>query len=93
MVKVLWTDIARDDLKSIFEYISEDSSLYAKRFAEKLLVKVEILAEFPKMGRVVPEFETPEIRELIEGNYRIVYKVFDDRVDILRIHHSFKQLK
>ena len=93
MVKVLWTDMARDDLKSIFEYISEDSSFYAKRFAEKLLVKVEVLAEFPKMGRIVPEFETHEIRELIEGNYRIVYKVFDDRVDVLRIHHSSRQLK
>jgi len=93
MVKVLWTDIARDDLKSVFEYISEDSSFYAKRFTEKLLVKVEVLVEFPKMGRIVPEFENPEIRELIEGNYRIVYKVFEDRVDILRIHHASRQLK
>ena len=91
MVKVLWTNIARDDLKSIFEYISEDSHQYAKRFTEKLIRKVESLQNYPNMGRIVPEFENPEIRELIEGNYRIVYKVYEDRVEIVRIHHSSRK--
>ena len=88
MVKVLWTELARDDLKSIFDYISQDSEFYARRFADKLFLRVEALQDFPRMGRVVPEFENPSIRELVEGNYRVVYRVFDDRVEVIRIRHS-----
>ena len=93
MVKVIWTTIARSDLKSIYEYISEDSGFYAKRFIEKLIDKVEILETYPNMGRVVPEFENQKIRELIEGNYRIVYRTSSDRVEIIRVHHSGRKLK
>ena len=93
MVKVIWTTIARSDLKSIYEYISEDSSFYAKRFIDKLVDKVEILETYPNMGRVVPEFENQKIRELIEGNYRIVYRTSSDRVEIIRVHHSSRNLK
>ena len=93
MVKVIWTTIARSDLKSIYEYISEDSNFYAKRFIEKLIEKVEILQDYPNMGRLVPEFENPKIRELIEGNYRIIYRTSSDHVEIIRIHHSSRYLK
>ena len=61
MVKVIWTTIARSDLKSIHKFIAEDSKFYAKRFIEKLIDKVEILESYPSMGRIVPEFENPEI--------------------------------
>ena len=93
MVKVIWTELARSDLKTIYEYISEDSNFYAKRFIEKLLEKVDILENYPNMGRIVPEFENPKIRELIEGNYRIVYRIFIDRIEIIRVHHSSRNLK
>jgi len=47
----------------------------------------------PESGRIVPEKESPEIRELIEGNYRIFYRLRKDKVIILRIHNSAKKIK
>jgi addiction module RelE/StbE family toxin len=93
MVKIIWTEIAIEDLKLIHEYISNDSKLYADRFIEKMINRVDQLENFPKSGRIVPEFDSSDIRELIEGNYRIIYKASSTQVSILRVHHSARQLK
>jgi addiction module RelE/StbE family toxin len=93
MVRVIWTDYAIDDLRLNHEYISKDSKRYADRFVEKIIERVDQLARFPKSGRVVPEFNLESIRELIEGNYRIVYKISANQVAIIRIHHAARQLK
>ena len=93
MVKVIWTDFAIEDLRLIHDYISKDSKRYADRFLEKLLERVDQLESFPKSGRVVPEFNIDSIRELIEGNYRIVYKISTTQIAILRVHHAARQLK
>ena len=93
MVKIIWTEFAVEDLKDIHNYISKDSKRYADRFIEKIINRVSQLENFPKSGRVVPEFDNASIRELIEGNYRIVYKVFTDQVAIVRVHHAARQLK
>jgi addiction module RelE/StbE family toxin len=93
MVKVVWTDLAIEDLKSIHEYISKDSKFYADRFVTKLLNRVDQLENHPQSGRVVPEFGKEDIRELIEGNYRIIYRIHIDFVGIARIHHSARLLK
>ncbi|HEY6435854.1 MAG TPA: type II toxin-antitoxin system RelE/ParE family toxin [Ignavibacteriaceae bacterium] len=74
MVKVIWTDFAIEDLKSIHDYIAQDSKAYASRFIEKVIQRVDQLEMHPKSGRIVPEFNLDTIRELIEGNYRIVYQ-------------------
>ena len=92
MVKIVWTQIAIEDLRLIHEYISKDSKLYAERLIEKIIERVDQLETFPKSGRVVPEFETETIRELIEGNYRIIYQILPGQVGIVRIHHSARQL-
>jgi addiction module RelE/StbE family toxin len=93
MVKVVWTQFALDDLKAIHEYISKDSKVYADRFIEKVIRRVDQLEQFPQSGRVVPEFDSETLRELIEGNYRIVYKTMPDYVSIIRVHHSSKNLQ
>ena len=93
MVKIVWTDFAIEDLRLIHEFISKDSKRYADRFIEKLLERVDQLEMFPKSGRVVPEFNIETIRELIEGNYRIVYKTSTTQIVILRVHHAARQLK
>lgn len=93
MVKLIWTEIAIEDLKLIHEYISRDSKFYADRFIEKLISRVEQLENFPKSGRVVPEFDSIDIRELIEDNYRIIYQISSEIVSIVRVHHSARQLK
>lgn len=93
MVKIVWTEFALADLKSIHEYISQDSKTYASKFVDKLIKRVDQLEAFPKSGRTVPEFGISTIRELIEGSYRIVYKINSDHIGIVRIHHSARKLK
>ena len=93
MAKIKWSYLAIRDLKSIYEYISKDSEIYASRFINKLIVRVDQLIELPESGRVVPEKEDPRIRELIEGNYRIFYRVVKNQVVILRVHNSAKRIK
>lgn len=93
MVKIVWTKLALEDLKSIHNYIAHDSESYANRFVEKLLTRVKQLESFPKSGRVVPEFGVDILRELIEGEYRKVYKVNTNSIFIARIQHSAMILK
>ncbi len=93
MVKIEWTDFALVDLKEIHDYISLDSRIYADRYVDKLITRVDQLLTHPKSGRVVPEYNVEAIRELIEGNYRIVYKNNQDSISILRVHHSARMLK
>ena len=93
MVKVVWTEFAIEDLRSIHTYISQDSNVYADRLVEKLVARVRQLEFHPKSGRVVPEFNFETLRELIEGNYRIIYKINSDSIGVVRVHHSARQLK
>lgn len=93
MVKLIWTEFAVEDLRLIHEYISRDLKRYADRFIEKLINRIDQLESFPKSGRVVPEFNLESIRELIEGNYRIIYKISTSEVAIIRVHHAARQLK
>ena len=93
MERIIWTEFALEDLRSIHEYISKDSKRYADRYVDKLIDRVSQLENFPKSGRVVPEFDSESIRELIEGNYRIIYKISSDQVAIVRVHHSSMLLK
>ncbi|MGY4535652.1 toxin ParE1/3/4 [Mucilaginibacter sp. UYNi724] len=93
MVEVNWTPLALEDLQAIYDYIAKDSIMYAGRFVDKLVTKVDILEDHPKLGRVVPEFENETIRELIDGSYRIIYKILSVyEIAIVRVHHSSRLL-
>jgi addiction module RelE/StbE family toxin len=93
MAEVTWTKRSLKDLRSIYDYISLDSNFYAARFINTLIARVEQLYEFPQSGRVVPEKNDPEIRELIEGNYRIFYRLQKNKIIILRIHNAARNIK
>ena len=69
MEKVSWTRRSINDLMLIHEFISLDSKFYADRFINKIVSRVEQLIEFPESGRIIPEKEEVDLRELIEGNY------------------------
>lgn len=69
MVELIWTDQAINDLGDIGNYIAENSEKYAKLTVKKLFERPDILKTFPQAGRIVPEKNTENIRELIEGNY------------------------
>ena len=93
MVRLNWTFQAKDDLKAIAEYISRDSKGYAKLQVIRLKNRTRILKTQVRSGKIVPEINKENIRELIEGSYRIIYKIVkDNRIDILTIHHSARDL-
>lgn len=94
MVKIVWTDVSILDLQEIFDYIAEDSVRYASITTLKIYQHVQRINNNPYLGRIVPEFNDILIRELIEGNYRIIYRIKTElQVDILRIYHSARLLK
>jgi len=94
MVKIVWTEISIQDLKEIFDYIEEDSVRYANITANKIYQRVQVLTDNPLIGRIVPEFNEKFIRELIEGNYRIIYRIKNDnQIDILRVYHVARLLR
>lgn len=94
MVKLIWTDQAINDLGNIGDYISENSEKYAKLTVKKLFEKTTTLSTYPKAGRVVPEKNDENVRELIEGNYRIIYEIVSaEQINILTVHHSARDLK
>jgi len=93
MVKILWTELAIDDLKNIHDYISKESNVYANNTIEKLVSRVDQIEQFPESGRIVPEYGKRSLRELIQGSYRIIYKVNRQYIGIIRIHHSARLLK
>jgi plasmid stabilization system protein ParE len=94
MVKVKWTDFALENLVAIGDYIERDSYFYARRVVNSLFNSVDILEQHPCAGRIVPEFNNINIRELIRGNYRIVYKLAGDtNIDIITVHHSARLLR
>ena len=93
MVEIRWLKEAKDDLKDIYDYISLDSERYANHQIDKLLNRTLILKNHISVGKVVEEISKPEIRELIEGNYRIIYRIVnEDQVHILIVHHGARDL-
>ncbi len=93
MEQIKWTTKSLKDLKVINDFISLDSKFYAARFINRLIQRVDQLVLFPDSGRIVPEKNNPEIRELIEGNYRILYRRQKNFITILRIHNSARRIK
>ncbi|MDP9292336.1 MAG: type II toxin-antitoxin system RelE/ParE family toxin [Verrucomicrobiota bacterium] len=81
---------ARRDLRDIVRYISLDSSDRAVTFGQFLVSHTKRLAEFPELGRVVPEFDISNLREIVVRSYRVIYRVdhLVRRVDIIRFWHG-----
>ncbi len=91
-MKVRWSSLAVEDLKSIARYIAKDDPAAARRFADKLKRRAESAGRFPNRGRIAPELGRENVRELIEGNYRIIYRVEINTVDILTLFEGHKQM-
>ena len=95
-MKLFWTETARQDLQAIRRDIAADNPAAAKRWVSRLRKRARKTLHSPLAGRKVPEFLRDDIRELIEGNYRIVYQIFEDRLVILTVfegHQLFPEKK
>jgi plasmid stabilization system protein ParE len=87
-LKVLWTEAALGHAAAIRDYISQTSPFYAERMMLRLLSRTEQLESFPESGPRVPEAERPDVRELLEGPYRIIYRIAEQHLEVLAIVHG-----
>ncbi|PKL39647.1 MAG: type II toxin-antitoxin system RelE/ParE family toxin [Spirochaetae bacterium HGW-Spirochaetae-1] len=92
-MKVYWTDTAEKHLDSIYNYIVQHSELYAKKTVDRLTKKSIQIADFPLSGRIVPEFEMDQIREVFDGPYRIIYHLKPDQIDVIAVLHGYRNVK
>jgi plasmid stabilization system protein ParE len=87
-MKLFWSEPALADIESIRDYIRRDSEFYAGRFVSRIIETVESLVELPARGRLVPEADDPDTRELLFQNYRVMYRLESTRVIILAVVHA-----
>ncbi len=93
MAGIIWTSQALDDLQAIGDFIARDAPAFAQAFVDKVFETVERLEDFPRSGRIVPEINQVNTREIILGSYRIVYLLSSDEVSILTVFHASRLLK
>lgn len=93
MTNVNWTIKAQTTLDSIYEYLHQEAPFYAKRVTQEIIQAVDRLESFPLSGRLVPEANREDIREVIFQNYRIIYWVInEERLDIITVLHASRDL-
>jgi len=88
-----WSEEALEDIESIATYIEKDSPIYAKSVVSKFFEKAEILQEFSELGRTVPEFNDPTIREILVYSYRLIYKIDKEEVLFVAVVHGKRLLE
>ncbi len=89
-MKVVFSSRAKNDLTEIITYISYDKPQATRKWAADIRKSVLKLSDFPRLGRIVPEYGDPLIREIIKGQYRIVYKIDEKKNTrvVVTVHHS-----
>lgn len=91
-MNVHWTETAIKHLLGIYEYIAQDSPFYAERMVDRLTSRSEQIGAFPRSGRMVPEYSSVDIREVIEGPYRIIYRIKQEQIDVIAVVHGARVL-
>ena len=86
-MKIVWSPLAIDRIREVATYIARDDLSAAQRWIELIFEKVENIRDFPELGRIVPELNRKEIRELLFKNYRIIYRLDKNRISTLTIRH------
>ena len=93
MTRILWSPQALLDVESVRDYISHDSPRYAELVVRRLIAAVGRLEEFPRSGRIVPERNREDLREIIVRPYRIVYRLRPDLVEIVTVFRASRLLR
>ncbi|MBA5867443.1 MAG: type II toxin-antitoxin system RelE/ParE family toxin [Nitrospira sp. CR1.3] len=92
MAQVRWSVTSETDLQDIEDFIARDSVLHAVTFVGRIVELAERLLKSPQIGRIVPEFNRPDLREVILRGYRIVYLLQNGEILILRVVHGARDL-
>jgi toxin ParE1/3/4 len=87
-MKIVWTEPAVRDLRELHAYIARDSEMYASGFVERIVLAAERLVDYPKVGRVVPETNDEDVREILYQKYRVIYRIKEDNIEILSGIHG-----
>ena len=87
-MKLIWSPLAIDKAAEIADYIAQDKPSAAEKWINTVFLKVEQLKSSPEIGRIVPEIRSKQFRELIYGNYRIIYRMEKKQISILTIRHG-----
>jgi plasmid stabilization system protein ParE len=95
MAELIWSDHALVELEGISDYIALDSRLYAQYTIQNIFKAAERLQTFPESGRHLPEFPNLPHRELLIGNYRIIYRYTaeENSVKVITVVHGSRLLK
>jgi plasmid stabilization system protein ParE len=87
-MKIIWSPLAIDRASEIAEYIAQDKPSAAEKWINTVFSRVEQQKSSPEIGRVVPEIRNDRFREMIYGNYRIIYRIEKTQISILTIRHG-----
>lgn len=90
---IKWSPRATSHFEGICDYIAKDSKYYSALFAKKIISIVKAIPRFPKAGRIVPEYNDENLREKIYENYRIVYRIKVEVIEIVAICHGSRLLE
>ncbi len=93
MEQIVWSKLALKDLEHIYDFIALESPYYAQKTIEQFFIRVEVLSSYPQIGKEVNEYMKNNVKELIEGNYRIFYRINKNNISIIRVHHSARRIK
>lgn len=92
MRRIRWTQRALNDLRLIGRYVAMHNPQAARRLLIRLRSRVRGVVDFPFSGRIVPELTNDRVREVLEGNYRIIYEVNDDSIDVMTVFEAHRLL-
>ena len=87
-MRIVWSPLAIDRSSEIADYIARDKPSAAKKWIDTIFSKVEQLKTSPEIGRIVPEINNKQFREIIYGNYRIIYRIEKIQISILTVRHG-----
>ena len=92
MARVVWTDRALRNLEAVHDYIANDSPDNARKVLNSIILKGDRLADFDEPGSIVPECDSRQIREVFIYNYRVIFRLTEDQLEVLTVIHSARQL-
>ena len=92
-IELEWSEEALEDIESIATYIEKDSPTYAKSVVSKFFEKAEIVKDFKKAGRKIPEMNDINIREIFVYSYRLIYKIDSNKVLFIAVVHGKRLLE
>ena len=92
-MRLIWAPQAIEDVEAIRTYVARDSEQYANLLVERIVAAVDRLEGFPLSGRVVSEVGDESLREVIYRNYRIVYRLKPEIIEIVTVFHAARLLR